>query len=78
MDMQLRHHHHHAELICGKLHNRVPVVLKPDAWPIWLGEEPADLPQLNQCSPPTLPREWFAGRSDRTGSAVRRTLLRVG
>jgi putative SOS response-associated peptidase YedK len=24
----------------------MPVVLKPDAWPVWLGEEPADLPQL--------------------------------
>jgi putative SOS response-associated peptidase YedK len=32
--------------LCGKLHNRMPVVLKPHAWPVWLGEEPADLPQL--------------------------------
>jgi putative SOS response-associated peptidase YedK len=24
------------------LHNRMPVVLKPEAWPGWLGEEPAD------------------------------------
>ena len=29
-----------AKRICVRqLHNRMPVVLKPDAWPIWLGEE---------------------------------------
>jgi putative SOS response-associated peptidase YedK len=28
------------------LHNRMPVVLAPEAWPAWLGEEPAELPQL--------------------------------
>ncbi len=27
---------------CARLHNRMPVVLAPEAWPIWLGEEPAD------------------------------------
>jgi len=33
---------------CGDqpLHNRMPVVLKPQAWPVWLGEQPADVPQL--------------------------------
>ena len=24
----------------------MPVILKTDAWPAWLGEEPADLPRL--------------------------------
>ena len=28
--------------LCAALHNRMPVVLAPDAWPAWLGEEPAD------------------------------------
>ena len=32
--------------LCAKLHNRMPVVLEPDIWPVWLGEEPADMPQL--------------------------------
>jgi putative SOS response-associated peptidase YedK len=32
--------------LCAQLHNRMPAVLKPEAWPVWLGEEPADLPQL--------------------------------
>ncbi len=32
--------------LCAALHNRMPVVLKPTAWPAWLGEEPCDAPQL--------------------------------
>jgi putative SOS response-associated peptidase YedK len=32
--------------LCAKLHNRMPVVLAPEAWPAWLGEEPADEAQL--------------------------------
>src|SRR5207245_10379370 len=27
--------------LCAELHNRMPVVLKPHAWPVWLGEVPA-------------------------------------
>jgi putative SOS response-associated peptidase YedK len=26
--------------LCAELHNRIPVVLKPEAWPVWLGEQP--------------------------------------
>ena len=32
--------------LCAELHNRMPVVLPPKAWPAWLGEEPAEPPQL--------------------------------
>jgi putative SOS response-associated peptidase YedK len=32
--------------LCAELHNRMPVVLKPEAWPAWLGEQPAGVPQL--------------------------------
>jgi putative SOS response-associated peptidase YedK len=32
--------------LCAELHDRMPVVLKPDSWPVWLGEEPADARQL--------------------------------
>ncbi len=28
--------------LCAELHNRMPVVLRPEAWPVWLGDEPAD------------------------------------
>ena len=52
--------------LCAQIHNRMPVILKPDAWPVWLGEEPADEPQLKAllapypaddmiCWPPTPP-----------------------
>jgi putative SOS response-associated peptidase YedK len=29
--------------LCAALHNRMPAVLKRDAWPLWLGEQPAEL-----------------------------------
>jgi len=32
--------------LCAELHNRMPVVLAPETWPAWLGEEPVDAPQL--------------------------------
>jgi len=32
--------------LCAQLHNRMPVVLAPEGWPTWLGEEPADDAQL--------------------------------
>ena len=32
--------------LCAKLHNRMPVVLKPGDWPAWLGETPVDVPHL--------------------------------
>jgi putative SOS response-associated peptidase YedK len=28
--------------LCAELHNRMPVALGPETWPIWFGEEPAD------------------------------------
>ena len=32
--------------LCAQLHDRMPVVLGPEGWPVWLGEEPADPRQL--------------------------------
>jgi putative SOS response-associated peptidase YedK len=32
--------------MCADLHNRMPVMLKPETWPEWLGEEPAEPPRL--------------------------------
>jgi putative SOS response-associated peptidase YedK len=32
--------------LCAELHNRMPVVLKPETWPAWLGEEPATMGDL--------------------------------
>ena len=47
--------------LCAELHDRMPVVLEPSAWPDWLGEEPADPKHLNADSLPfELP--LFSGR----------------
>src|SRR6266567_3775519 len=32
--------------LCAELHNRMPVVLRPDVWPLWLGEQAASVPEL--------------------------------
>jgi putative SOS response-associated peptidase YedK len=32
--------------LCAALHNRMPVVLRPDVWPAWLGEYPASVQDL--------------------------------
>jgi putative SOS response-associated peptidase YedK len=32
--------------LCAELHNRMPVILAPEAWPAWLGEKPADEAEL--------------------------------
>jgi putative SOS response-associated peptidase YedK len=32
--------------LCAELHNRMPVVLKPEVWPVWLGEETATVGDL--------------------------------
>jgi putative SOS response-associated peptidase YedK len=28
--------------LCAELHDRMPVILAPASWPVWLGEKPAD------------------------------------
>jgi len=43
---QLHDHHDGAERAVRRVAYRMPVVLKPNAWPVWLGEEPANVPQL--------------------------------
>ena len=32
--------------LCAELHSRMPVVLGPETWPGWLGEEPKDVREL--------------------------------
>ena len=43
--------------LCAEIHNRMPVILKPEAWPVWLGEQPASVPDLKALLawPPTRP-----------------------
>ena len=42
------------------LHNRMPVVLKPDGWPAWLGEEPASVRQVKALLGPYPSEELVA------------------
>jgi putative SOS response-associated peptidase YedK len=32
--------------LCGQIHNRMPVILPPKEWPLWLGEDAAEPEQL--------------------------------
>jgi len=33
--------------LCAEIHNRMPVILKPEVRPLWLGERSAEVPDLN-------------------------------
>jgi len=46
--------------LCAEIHNRMPVVLEPAAWPTWLGEEPADAPHLKALLAPYPSEEMVA------------------
>jgi hypothetical protein len=37
--------------LCAELHNRMPVVPKPESWSVWLGEEPVGLSELKALRP---------------------------
>ena len=41
------------------LHHRMPVILPREAWGVWLGEDPADVPDLLGLLRP-CPPEWLA------------------
>ena len=45
--------------LCAELHNRMPVVLKPDVWPAWLGEQPATVSDLKAMLAPYPFDEMF-------------------
>jgi putative SOS response-associated peptidase YedK len=38
--------------LCGEVHNRMPVILPPETWSTWIGEEPAEPDQLKSLSVP--------------------------
>ena len=46
--------------LCGEIHNRMPVILKPETWPVWLGEQPADPPQLKRLLAPYPAEDMIA------------------
>jgi len=46
--------------LCAELHNRMPVVLKPETWSMWLGEEPGDPLRLKALLRPYPAEEMVA------------------
>jgi len=62
--------------LCAKLHNRMPVVLGPETWPAWLGEEPGDSRQRKAMLVPYPSENWSVGRSA-GGSATSKTMTRA-
>ena len=34
--------------LCGQIHNRMPAILPPKEWPLWLGESAAEQEQLKE------------------------------
>jgi putative SOS response-associated peptidase YedK len=51
---RLRHVTIEPNELCAELHNRMPLVLAPEAWPAWLGDEPAGEQDLKAILAPTL------------------------
>ena len=78
--------------LCAELHNRMPAVLKPGAWPVWLGEESADSTELKAfaCAVSLGRDDMLAGEragrqceerrpeSDRTDCCLGRVLIPEG
>ena len=44
------------------VHDRMPVVLEEDAWPVWLGEETGDVEPLMHPAPDGTLRLWPVSR----------------
>ena len=44
------------------VHDRMPLVLEPDAWPVWLGEKAGDLEPLMRPAPDGTLRLWPVSR----------------
>ena len=45
------------------LHERMPVILDPDTWPVWLGESAGDAPGLMRPAPDDVLRLWPVSRA---------------
>jgi putative SOS response-associated peptidase YedK len=57
--------------LSARLHNRMPVVLKPEAWSQWLGEEPADEARLKSLLAPYPSDGMVCWPVQRAGRQVR-------
>jgi putative SOS response-associated peptidase YedK len=66
-----------ANSLVAPIHNRMPVVLEEDDWPVWLGEQPADLlALLHAPAADVLQCQLVQGKA-RTASRRRRDASRL-
>src|SRR5437016_5228119 len=64
--------------LCADLHNRMPVILSPDRWSTWLGEEPADSAVLKSMLVPFPGGMTAWPVSARVGNVKKNDLDRTG
>jgi putative SOS response-associated peptidase YedK len=57
-----------ANELLAPVHDRMPVILGPENWPLWLGEAPANTARLRALLFPIRPTTWSSGRS--TGASA--------
>jgi putative SOS response-associated peptidase YedK len=57
--------------LCAEIHDRMPVILPLEAWPVWLGEEPADAELLKALLAPYPAEGMTAWPVDRRVGNVR-------
>ena len=48
--------------LCADLHDRMPVILARDNWPVWLGKYRLTWRSSKRCWLPIRPKSWLAGR----------------
>ena len=51
-----------ANAFMRRIHDRMPVILEPPAWPVWLGEETGDPAALLRPAAETVLRSWPVSR----------------
>jgi len=56
-------------LLCGLPTDRMPAILSPDDWAIWLGEEPASLERVKACLKTADDVRWTMTPEERAKSA---------
>ena len=56
-----------ANELCADLHDRMPVILSPQSWPAWLGEEPADPARLKPIFAPYPSKQMICWQHYRAG-----------
>ena len=62
--------------LCAEIHNRMPVILKPEAWPVWLAEQPADEATLKSLLAPYPSDGMIAWPVSRASATSRTTIPR--